>query len=139
MLDVVLGLVLHGCQVFLPPLRSRRQLELYCIQPPNSLSTKLTSSGLLGLVLHGGQVLGGVGLLDGHGLLGVLELALERGALGSDGLLQVGQSLGAFRVAVLDGLDLVGDAAGNHALLLHRLLGGLQFLRGRRRRRKREG
>ena len=95
---------------------------------------KLTSSGLLGLVLHGGQVLGGVGLLDGHGLLGVLELALERGALGSDGLLQVGQSLGAFRVAVLDGLDLVGDAAGNHALLLDRLLGGLQFLRGRRKR-----
>merc|ERR1712002_669543 len=91
------------------------------------LQAGVSSSGGSGLVLHGGQVLGGVVLLQGHGLLGVLQVRGEFGAFGGDGLLQVGQRFGAFRVTVLDGLDLVGDAARNHALFLNSLFGGSQF------------
>merc|ERR1712168_766295 len=91
------------------------------------LQPGVSSSGGSGLVLHGGQVLGGVVLLQGHGLLGVLQVGGEFGAFAGDGLLQVGQRFGAFRVTVLDGLDLVGDAARNHALFLNSLFGGSQF------------
>jgi len=91
------------------------------------LQAGVSSSGGSGLVLHGGQVLGGVVLLQGHSLLGVLQVGGEFGAFAGDGLLQVGQRFGAFRVTVLDGLDLVGDGTGNNALLLNGLFGDSQF------------